>query len=1424
MPSKIMCSSIGRREELDVQLHLVREKRRIEQIILKELSEEMKNNNRQPISSAEMGKYVREKVEEKFPSGIDFYGRATVYINDEVHVKDDPGLLSSTERILPVCDSLKRIYLGERGFLHQVIPSFHGRPAATIRFADGAQKTFFLECLDCVGVRKSASHPPSDRASSHRTVLHWGAPLLSSKTSIVENGDGDNQQGNNGNRATGMKNKENQSVIEEEVTPGALSSSHRVGAEAEKEDTLTLSSLDVPSRAPLSSSSWEDLSRKYANIKYGEKQTKASKLLNILSKWSQSLEDEDDNEKKEHEKTNSTTEKKTSQIEGKDDSFSLHGRSGFSALGCQKKDFPPALSSLTSTAPSVLESPPPPLSLKELRQTLLYPPPGPSSLRASSFHSQVSSTADDNGDSPVHGEKNSNEAESFLEEEVVTGASSSLPFAMSFTNKTGKVPVSIPCLVTPLIPPETGATSAAPSLSYGSLSHYTLQNTVVLDDKREAESAIPLSTCSAHSSGAPGGKPLAEHRKDPIRIVNFQLPGSKTVPFSIPGSSKKECRQNENGETTSSSSPEVANKTGEQESGTQMRCVFPSEHSRKTCGIKFENPGSVGMDDPCWWMQRRSLGGGGVISNTASVTFGTTSNTTTSARSHRLPSNPTSVPGGNDSFGGVSSGNAGEKKENGFYSSSHAAIPPLTLQVIDSDAPLPDEILKTLDREAESLPTKASSTPNPQSLPLPSGTSDSELPSSFGNSSSSSVSQGSAKKFTFENIKFEMDKSHAKSSMKNVPSHAPLGLVKHHLPPPTVNNLKEKKNQPENLGTPYTIEQLKTIGVAELLSPHSSFGEVDEDARLGDKEEEIPPLLEENMKLTGIPQTAPPGYKGKFSFYDTNTSIPRYVPVKPSTLRRIMVAGFPRPLPAPRSPPDSLHSLPLNSPFPSLRFVEVYYRRDASMESILGSVTKALGWGGGNDSPAERLFTMAGNEVLWEENIVQEMQLIATQGNLYHPQRSSTEVVTVRGVDGYFSSSSYAIDTAPLTNSSKVFEINEKNRWKRSIAAEEGNGTPEAQKPSFVPEKIHSDSIPNTLTELPLGSGAAGVEASCNPAEDGRGIEKSRFETSAPAIFSALSPSCAWGGTNSYVDPDSYSFSTSFYQETPETTNQKVESKPMEMHPELDFHKDFSGSTAEFLSRESSANIYSRQAQRSAYYGWKDEEANLLHLPEDFSSFSSKNPNGLRSSSDVGSTIDSAALHNSSSKGKNNILSCSQFNNTSPTAFHSNNCRNADREGFASSQPSDPRTFRHKIELEEQTKRNGEDSMMEPTPRGSSSLKKQSKLPKVSLSGIKPFHIKVFENGFYDDDEGVFRLITVRSNYKTIGALKSLIARELGWRGGKKVDLLFDATGSPITHLDQLHDGDALVASAGDRFIVPYPNSILHREAARRQLMRQNEH
>ncbi|CCW68214.1 unnamed protein product [Phytomonas sp. Hart1] len=105
---------------------------------------------------------------------------------------------------------------------------------------------------------------------------------------------------------------------------------------------------------------------------------------------------------------------------------------------------------------------------------------------------------------------------------------------------------------------------------------------------------------------------------------------------------------------------------------------------------------------------------------------------------------------------------------------------------------------------------------------------------------------------------------------------------------------------------------------------------------------------------------------------------------------------------------------------------------------------------------------------------------------------------------------------------------------------------------------------------------------------------------------------------------------------------------------------------------------------------------------------------------------------------------------------------------------------------------------------------------KPSRTGLqKPILVHVYENGNYESNEyeRAYRTIAIRSTYRTLHSVRTLITRELEWKHGMKVEILFDASGAEILSLDQLCDGAFIIASAGDRFIIPYPTSSLHKES-----------
>lgn len=547
-------------------------------------------------------------------------------------------------------------------------------------------------------------------------------------------------------------------------------------------------------------------------------------------------------------------------------------------------------------------------------------------------------------------------------------------------------------------------------------------------------------------------------------------------------------------------------------------------------------------------------------------------------------------------------------------------IPPLTFHVIESNAPLPNAVVETLAHQKNSQVT--------QKLPK-------------------TQAQGTAGATTGPPSATRGNRSLVK------------GLVKHRIVPIA-------ESATEDLGDPLPPAELSSVSQLGTYSPlhdtSSCMGLNEEDARL------------DSAKLTGIPQRVPSGYKPKFSFYDANTCIPRFVPAHSSVMRHILVGGCPS---ASVDASTSIHSVDALS----LQFVEVAYRQDASMASILENVTTALGW---STERAQRLFTTNGNEVLWEENIEPGTQLIATAGQLYHPVNRFSEMGSQRSTQD---------SVARMNDYSSVVESED-----RSTRGLVGTGTPFA-----------SGHVERALPFSSRGEAAGSKPVSNIGNLPGyREISvKSSSKASSALPFASKRPSTI------YADP--------------------VRGSPCP-----------------------NAAAGSKHPDRAA-------------LPT----------SGTPRSSYSSRVIASAAPASSKEP----------FSRRTEPINPEKNVRNE----AAESNEEIPKT----------------------KPVSAARPVKSNPLPRVSIA--KPKHIKVFENGLYDDDERVFRLITVRSNYKTIGALKTLIGRELEWRDGKKVDLLFDATGVPITSLEQISDGDALVASSGDRFIVPYPNSVLHREALRKQ-------
>jgi len=104
--------------------------------------------------------------------------------------------------------------------------------------------------------------------------------------------------------------------------------------------------------------------------------------------------------------------------------------------------------------------------------------------------------------------------------------------------------------------------------------------------------------------------------------------------------------------------------------------------------------------------------------------------------------------------------------------------------------------------------------------------------------------------------------------------------------------------------------------------------------------------------------------------------------------------------------------------------------------------------------------------------------------------------------------------------------------------------------------------------------------------------------------------------------------------------------------------------------------------------------------------------------------------------------------------------------------------------------------------------------PSKAAPLMKPFTLRVFVNGEYGDvhtEPTPYRVVTIRPAHKTLTSVMTTIGRELEWNTrGRKVELLFAPNGWEIRSLDSIRDGACVVASAGDRFIIPRANSVLN--------------
>ncbi|ORC93428.1 uncharacterized protein TM35_000013050 [Trypanosoma theileri] len=132
-------------------------------------------------------------------------------------------------------------------------------------------------------------------------------------------------------------------------------------------------------------------------------------------------------------------------------------------------------------------------------------------------------------------------------------------------------------------------------------------------------------------------------------------------------------------------------------------------------------------------------------------------------------------------------------------------------------------------------------------------------------------------------------------------------------------------------------------------------------------------------------------------------------------------------------------------------------------------------------------------------------------------------------------------------------------------------------------------------------------------------------------------------------------------------------------------------------------------------------------------------------------------------------------------------------------------------------KHNQRPQTVSPSTKSLSSTNGSQSREVSTTKGIsKPISVRVFSNGEYGDrvtDRFPFRTVTLRPIHKTMRAILNTIERELEWHSmGKKVERIFDATGVEITSVEELYDGQPLVVSTGERFIIPHPTSVLHED------------
>ncbi|KAG5499124.1 hypothetical protein GH5_03829 [Leishmania sp. Ghana 2012 LV757] len=156
-------SAAARREEIQVQLQLLREARERELAAFDAVAAAHPE-----LSAADIAALAQKKAEAEVPQSLSVDG-VSVLVGAMVLVKEDVALLHRADRGYFAADPLKPVYLGEQGEVVRVMKSLQGKPAVELRFADGVTKVFFVECLDLAQRSDGADSGVSGRAATRHT-------------------------------------------------------------------------------------------------------------------------------------------------------------------------------------------------------------------------------------------------------------------------------------------------------------------------------------------------------------------------------------------------------------------------------------------------------------------------------------------------------------------------------------------------------------------------------------------------------------------------------------------------------------------------------------------------------------------------------------------------------------------------------------------------------------------------------------------------------------------------------------------------------------------------------------------------------------------------------------------------------------------------------------------------------------------------------------------------------------------------------------------------------------------------------------------------------------------------------------------------------------------------------------------------------